>query len=68
MPSQNTKAEFNQHRKSDKALFNIYIDLESMIKKTDESKNNLERSSTIKLSEHTLFFNENHFLFFIFLT
>ena len=63
MPSQNTKAEFNQHRKSDKALFNIYVDLESMIKKTDESKNNLERSSTIKLSEHTLFLMKTIFFF-----
>ena len=43
MPSENTKIlEFNnQYQKSDKAPFNIYTDLECLIKNIDECKQNL---------------------------
>ena len=49
IPSEGTKIlEFNQHQKSDKALFIIYEDLECLIKKIDGCKNNLENSFTKK--------------------
>ena len=55
IPSDHTKIlEFYQYQKSDKALFIIYADLECVIDKTDGCKNNLENSSTIKISEHIL--------------
>ena len=38
--------------KSDKMLHIIYADLESLIKKVDESENNPENSSTAKAGEH----------------
>ena len=53
MPSEDTKTvEFNQYQKYDKGLFIIYADLEWIIEKTDECKNNPENSSTTKVSEH----------------
>ena len=43
MPSEDTKIlELNQYRKSDKAPFVIYADLEFMIEKIDGCKNNPE--------------------------
>ena len=42
--------EFNQNQKSYKAPFIIY--LECIIEKIDGYKNNLENSSTTKVSEH----------------
>ena len=53
MPSEDTKIlEFDQHQKSDKALFIIDAGLEYMIEKIDGCKNNPENSSTTKVSEH----------------
>ena len=41
MLSVNTKIlEFNQYQKSDKTLFDIYADLDSLRKKIDRCKNN----------------------------
>ena len=52
MLSQDTKIlEFN---KSDKAPFIIYADLECIIEKINECKNNPENSTTTKVSEHIL--------------
>ena len=43
MPSEDSKIlELNQNKKSEKALFIIYPDLECLIEKTDECKNNPE--------------------------
>ena len=51
MPSDDTKIlEFNQYQKS--APFIIYADLECKIKKIHECKNNPEKSSRAKVSEH----------------
>ena len=44
--------KFNQYQKSDKALFIIYVDLESLLEKIDVCRNNPEKSSTKKVSEH----------------
>ena len=44
--------EFDQYQKSDKAPFIIYADLECIIEKTDRCKNNTEKLSTTKVSEH----------------
>ena len=53
MPSEDTKIlGFNQYKKSDKTPFIIYADLECLIGKIDECKNNLENSSTTKVGEH----------------
>ena len=53
MPSEDTKIlELNQYRISDKALFIIYVGLESLIVKTDACKNNPEKSFMKKVSEH----------------
>ena len=53
MPSEDTKIlGFNQYKKSDKAPFIIYADLECIIEKIDGCKNNPENSSTTKVSEH----------------
>ena len=53
MASDDTKIlEFNQYQKSDKAPFIIYADLECIIEKIDECKNNPENSSTTKVSQH----------------
>ena len=46
--------EFNLYQKSDKVQFIIYADLECLIWKIDECKNNLENSSTTKLGKHIL--------------
>ena len=43
MPSDETETwEFNKYQKSDKAPFIIYADLECIIEKIDECKNNPE--------------------------
>ena len=53
MPSEDIRIlEFNQNQKSDKALFIIYADLECVIEKIDECKNNRENSSSTKVSKH----------------
>ena len=53
MSSEGTKIlELNQYQKFDKALFIIYADLEYLIEKIDECKNNPENSFTTKVSEH----------------
>ena len=53
MPSEDTKIlKFNQYQKSDKAPFIIYANLECIIEKIDGCKNNLENSSTTKVSKH----------------
>ena len=52
MPSEDTKVlEFNQYRKSDKASFIIYADLECIIENIDGYKNNPENSFTKNLSK-----------------
>ena len=40
--------EFNQHMKSNKLPYIIYVDIESLIKKIDGCANNPENSSTTK--------------------
>ena len=46
MPTEDSKIlEFNQYKKSDKAPFVIYADLECLIEKIDGCKNNTENSS-----------------------
>ena len=53
MPPENKKIlEFNQYQKSAKAQFIIYADLECVIEKIKECKNNLENSSTAKIGKH----------------
>ena len=53
MPSVDTKLlEFDQYQKSDKEPFITDADLECIIEKIDECKNNPENSSTAKVSEH----------------
>ena len=53
MSPEDTKIiEFNQFKKSDRAPFIIYADLEWIMKKIDGCKNNPENSSTKKASEH----------------
>ena len=53
IPFEDTKIlGFSQYHKSDKAPFTIYADLESLIGKIDGYKNNLEKSSATKVSEH----------------
>ena len=50
MPFEDTKTlEFNQYQKCDKSLFIIYADIECIIEKIDECKNNSENSSTTKV-------------------
>ena len=52
MLSEDTKIlEMNQYQDSDKTSAIIYADLESLIK-TEGFKNNHEKTSTAKLSEH----------------
>ena len=52
-PSEDTKIlEFNQYQKSDKVPFIIYADLECLIEKIDECKNNPQNSFTRKVGEH----------------
>ena len=53
MLSEDTKIlQVNQDKKSDKAPFIIFVDLECTIEKIDTCKNNPENSSTTKISEH----------------
>ena len=53
MPSEDSKAlEFNQDKKSGKAPFIIYTDLESLIEKIERCENNSENLSTTKVGEH----------------
>ena len=53
MPFEDTKIlELNQYRKSDKAPFIIYADLQFIVEKIDGCKNNPENSSTAKVSQH----------------
>ena len=53
MPFEDTKIlEFDQYQKSGKAQIIIYADLECRIEKIDGCKNNLENSSTTKVSEY----------------
>ena len=55
MPSEGTKIlEFNQYKKSGKAPFIIYADLERLTKNINGCKNNSENSSTIKIGKHIL--------------
>ena len=52
MPPDDTKTlEFNQYQKSNKAPFIVHADLECIIEKIDECKNNPKNSCTTKLSE-----------------
>ena len=51
MPSEDTKIlEFNQYKKSHKAPFIIYVDLECITEKIDGCKNNDKNSSTKKMN------------------
>ena len=51
MLSENSKIlEFNQYKKSDKAPFIIYADLECLMEKIDGYKNNSKNSFTAKVS------------------
>ena len=50
----NKVLKINQNMRSDKTPCIIYADLESLIKKIDDSKNNPEKSSTIKIDERIL--------------
>ena len=53
MPSENTKIlEFNQYQKLGKAPFVTYADLQCLIEKRGECKNNPENSSTTRVNEH----------------
>ena len=53
MPSEDTKMlQFIQYKKSDKAAFIIYADLECLIEKINGSKKNSENSSATKVGEH----------------
>ena len=53
MPFEDTEIlEFNLYRQSDKAPFIIYADLESLIVNIVGCKNNMEKTSTTKLSEY----------------
>ena len=53
MPSEDTKIlEFDQHQKSNKAPFTIYVNIECIIEKIKGCKNNPKNSSTTKVSEH----------------
>ena len=54
MPSKDTKIlELNQYQKSDKVTFNIYSDLECLMEKINECKNNPKNSSVTKVDEHS---------------
>ena len=53
IPSGDTKIlEFYKYQKSDEASLIIYAYIECIIEKLDWCKNNLENSSTTKVSEH----------------
>ena len=56
MPSEDTKVlDFNQFKKPNKTPFYLYA-RESLIEKIDVCKNNPEKSSTIKVSKHSVRF------------
>ena len=44
--------QLKQYKKSGKALFAIYVDLECLKEKNDAGKNNPENSSTTKVGGH----------------
>ena len=44
--------QFNQYQEPDKVPFIIYADLECIIENVDGCKNNLEKSSASKLTQH----------------
>ena len=46
--------KFNQYMKSDKMLYIIYADSQTLLKKTDGCANNLEKSSSTKSGKHIL--------------
>ena len=50
--SNNNILEFNQYMKSDKVLYIIHPDIESLIKNIDNCKNNTEKSSLTKTGKH----------------
>ena len=53
IPPEDTKvSKFSQYKKSDKAPFIIYADLECLIEKNDGCKTNPESSFTTKVAEH----------------
>ena len=53
MPSEDTKIlQLDQYRKSEKTRCTIYVDLESLIKKVDECKNNPGKLFITKVGEH----------------
>ena len=55
MPSEKDKIlEFKQYMTSDKILYIIYADIESLIRKIGGHANNPEKSSTMKIGEHIL--------------
>ena len=61
MPSEDTPIlDFNQCKNADKTPFIIYWDLECLIEKNDECKDNPKISSTTKIVEHVqvlIFYN-----------
>ena len=65
MPSENYNIlELNQYLKSDKMLYIIYADIESLIKKIDRCANDPENYSTTKIGEHIpQIFNVNYMSF-----
>ena len=48
----NNILKINQYWKPDKAPFKIYADLQSLVKKIYDYKNNPKKSSTTKIGEH----------------
>ena len=48
----NNTLKFDQYMKSDKILYIVYADIESLTKKIDGCVNNPENSSTTKIGEH----------------
>ena len=48
----NNTLKFDQYMKSDKILYIVYADIESLIKKIDGCVNNPENTSTTKIGEH----------------
>ena len=48
----NNTLKFDQYMKSDKILYIVYADIESLIKKIEGCVNNPENSSTTKIGEH----------------
>ena len=54
MSNQDNKIlKYNHGEKSMKVPFIIYVDLESLLEKMSTCNNNPEKSSTIKINEHT---------------